>query len=181
MVHAVRFFSQRAPNHLHRGFGCGVAALMMLLRHHQVPVPVPSYRQLCVCLWLTVPPSIKGWPQGSGMAAYSTDVERALYGLQSPTGKKIKFAAITDEEPEVALQSIRKALKVGPVMTGMWGRGFGGDFGHWIVVIGYQNGELLYLDPWCLRKQVRHLPAQDFPQHWASYALYFRHPCNCAQ
>jgi hypothetical protein len=181
MPHAVRFFSQRAPKQVHRGFGCGVASLMMLLRHHRIPVPVPSYRQLCVCLWLSVPPSIKGWQQSDGMGAYWTDVERALRGMGSTNGELIKFSSITHEDPETALKSIRRALKVGPVMTGMWGRGFGGASGHWIVIVGYEKGKLLYLDPSCLRKKVLHLPAEDFPQHWASYALYLRHPCHCVQ
>lgn len=80
MEHRVEFKSQTDEENAK--FGCGAAALMMLLRHHKLPVRVPSYTQLCECLWLTVDPQIKGHSEGRG--AYGSDVERALEGIISP-------------------------------------------------------------------------------------------------
>src|SRR5262245_41267845 len=75
-VHQVEFVSQRAYKHEDKG--CGAASLMMLLKHHRLPIRTPSYRDLCECLWLTVDPEIKGWKREYGRGAYATDVERAL-------------------------------------------------------------------------------------------------------
>ena len=101
--------------------------------------------------------------------------------MASHKGKRITFGTITHEDPQAVFKSIRSAVKSAPVMTAMRGRGFGGKLGHWIVVIGHEAGELLYLDPWCLRKEVWHISGEEFSQHWASYAVFLKHSCFCAR
>jgi len=96
---------------------------MMLLRHHVLPIRVPSYSHLCECLWLTVDPKIKGWANGRG--AYTTDVERALRGMKSQQGHRIQFSRIEDQSPESALHLIGKALNFGPIMCAMKGNALG--------------------------------------------------------
>ena len=101
--------------------------------------------------------------------------------MESPEGERLAFASITHEDPDAALRAVRRTLHSAPVMTGMWGRGFGRDIGHWIVVVGYDAGELLYLNPWCLRREERRLSLQAFSRHWASYGVFLKHPCRCAR
>jgi hypothetical protein len=153
---------------------------MMLLRHHQLPIPVPSYRQLCECLWLTVNPEIKGWPRRYGRGAYTTDVERALTGMASRDDDHVHFSKIEEKNAERAFHLIGKALNLGPVMSAVKGKGFGAGGGHWIVITSIQNNELRYLDPWLRRRTERSLSHIGFRKHWDEYALFLTHPCDCS-
>lgn len=178
MLHSVEFVSQRGRDH--ENVACGAACLMMLLRHHEVPIRVPSYRDLCECLWLTVNPEIKGWRRRHGRGAYATDVERALHGMASPNDDHILFSKIEEEDDERALRRLRKALNSGPIMSAMQGKGFGAGEGHWVVITGYQDGELRYLDPWLRRKDERSLSRAAFRRHSDHYGFFLKHPCTCA-
>jgi Papain-like cysteine protease AvrRpt2 len=162
----------------HESNGCGAAALMMLLRHHKLPIRVPSHRDLCECLWLNVDPEIKGQEPGWGYGAYGSDVKRALEGMAS-VKEKIQHNAIEGDAKQT-LGRITKALKTGPVMTAMKGRGFGGKDGHWVVITGCEDGELRYLDPQSTSGSEKRLPEAKFGSHWDYYAFFLKHPCNCA-
>jgi hypothetical protein len=153
---------------------------MMLLRHHQLPIRVPSYRDLCECLWLTVDPEIKGWQGKWGRGAYESDVERALTGMASGNNDHILFSKIGEEDAERAIHRIRRALNHGPIMSAMRGKGFGAGEGHWIVITGHQAGELRYLDPWLRRGDERILSGAAFRKHWDGYGFFLKHPCTCA-
>ena len=172
-MHAVKFFSQRGR--VHESVGCGAASLMMLLRHHSPPIQIPSYRDLCECLWLTVDPEIKGHERRYGKGAYGTDVERALKGMVSTEDDYAKI----EGTPESALRRLRKALTSGPVMTAMKGKGFGAGEGHWIVITGLQDGEVIYLDPWLRHREKRSLSPTDFRKHWDECAFFLKHRCKC--
>jgi hypothetical protein len=165
----------------HREFGCGAASLMMLMRHHRehLPIPVPKYEDLCECLWLTVDPAIKGQDRKWGKGAYATDVKRALCGMTSIAKGPIKFTQIEDADAGRALRRIRTALRFGPVMVAMRGKGFGGSEGHWVVISGYQDGEIRYLDPLLSRSGQRRLPAARFSEHWDDCGFVLRYPCGC--
>jgi hypothetical protein len=179
VLHSVKLISQRGRDY--ENFGCGAASLMMLLRHHELPIKVPFYRQLCECLWLTVDPEIKGWSRSDGKGAYESDVERALLGMASPLPDRrhIQFSKINEADPERALHRIARALKIGPVMSAMEGKGFGSGEGHWIVITGHQADKLYYLDPWP-RRQKKHLSRAEFREHWSGYGFFLKHPCTCA-
>ena len=179
MLHTVEFCSQMG--HPHQEFGCGAASLMMLLRHHRehLPVPLPRYGQLCECLWLTVDPAIKGYDRKWGKGAYATDVERALNGMTSVANRRIKYTAINDANAGRALRRIRTALRFGPVMAAMRGKGFGGLNGHWVVITGCRNDEIRYLDPQLSGSGERCLATGKFADHWDGYGLVLKHSCRC--
>ena len=150
----------------------------MILRHHSLPIRVPSYRDLCECLWLTVDPEIKGWDRRYGKGAYYTDVERALNGMVSTSDETIRYSKIQGKADQ-ALRHLRRALKTGPVMSAMKGKGFGAGEGHWIVITGLEDNELRYLDPWLPRRKERSLSATEFSKHWDDYGFFLKHPCTC--
>lgn len=179
VFHTVQLVSQRDREY--ENFGCGAASLMMLLCHHRLPMKVPSYPQLCECLWLNVEPEIKGWPRSDGKGAYESDVKRALKGMASPRPNRrhIQFSKIDDADPERALRRIVKALRIGPVMSAMEGKGFGSGEGHWIVITGDEADGLHYLDPWRRRQRDR-LSRTEFCEHWSRYGFFLEHPCTCA-
>jgi hypothetical protein len=175
-LHLVEYKSQKDGPY--EEIGCGAASLMMLLRHHVLPIRVPSYPQLCECLWLMVDPEIKGWARSNGRGAFTTDVERALRGMKSRNSDQIQFSRIEEADPERALRLITKALKLGPVMSTMKGKGFGAGEGHWIVVTGLQDGGLQCRDPWHNKR--RSLSLVEFRKHWDGDAFFLTHPCKCA-
>ena len=177
VLHRIEFVTQRGRDH--ENIGCGAASLMMLLRHHELPIRVPSYSELCECLWLTVDPEIKGWHCRYGRGAYPSDVERALKGMASPDRRHIQFSKIEDADAERALRRIGRAISLGPVMSAMKGKGFGSEEGHWIVITGHQADELHYLEP-RRRRQKKCLPRAEFREHWDGCGFFLKHPCKCA-
>jgi hypothetical protein len=178
VIHSVAFESQL--NNEHKSSGCGAASLIMLLRHHELPIRIPSYGELCECLWLTVAPEIKGCEAKYGRGAYGTDVHRALKGMKSPDGVGIEFSEIKGDDAKHALRRLTKALKCSPVMCAMKGRGFGGEQGHWVVIIGEKNSELHYLDPQIARREVKVVSHTNFHKHWDGCAFFLKQACKCA-
>jgi hypothetical protein len=174
--HKVEFFSQRGRDH--ENIGCGAASLMMLLRHHRLPIRVPSYRDLCECLWLTVDPEVKGWQRKWGRGAYQSDVERALNGMASSDKDYILFSKVDEKDSERAMPRIKKGLGFGPIMSAMKGKGFGAGEGHWVVITGYQDGELRYLDPWLRHGDEKALSSAAFRKHWDGCGFFLKLPCK---
>jgi hypothetical protein len=115
MLHDVSFFSQVGGQN--SNIGCGSASVMMLLRHHELPIRVPSYSDLCQCLWLTVDPEIKGYDRAWGRGAYVNDVEPALQGLASPDDRHIHFQ-------KIKARAVEKALPISEFQTHWDGVGF---------------------------------------------------------
>jgi len=179
VLHRVEFWSQMGRRY--QKIGCGAASLMMLLRHHRehLPILVPRYDDLCECLWLTVDPALKGQDRKWGKGAYAIDVQRALDGMRS-SKRRIRYATINDADAGRAIRRIRTALKFGPVMVAMRGKGFGGLGGHWVVIAGYDSHEFRYLDPQLSHAEVQCLAMAEFSEHWDGFGFVLRHSCGCA-
>jgi hypothetical protein len=95
----------------------------------------------------------------------------------SPSGENVQFSMIEQTNAQFALDQIRKALYVGPVMCAFKGK-FGAEQGDWIVITGDQEGELRYRDPWP-RRQKKVMSYDEFRKHGDGYGFFLTHPCKC--
>ena len=121
--------------------GCGVAALMMLLRYERAPRRLLSVRRLCRELKLHIRGSDKGIPDSPGCGVYLEDVIR-FFDTHRIAGEARRL------KPRRGFVRLKNILRASPVMVEMGGDARRwGSYGHWIVLRGASNGEFHYLDP----------------------------------
>ncbi len=158
-MHKVPFVSQR--DYAFESVACGVAATMMLLKHHFRRKRVPSYRELRKALGIDGASSRlsrQDHPLGVGPVDVTSYFRR----------RGISYRA-THHKNQATWASLKRRLRRTPVMVGMgksewrWGKS-----GHWIVLIGIDAETVTYLDP-----QFRHshrrpsrMTIRDFRRQW---------------
>lgn len=123
----------------HADIGCGVASLMMLLKHRDEAFS-RSYNELADALRITDSVRKKWGEQydGEGFGAYPADITKFL--------KEERIPFIQIHRGGSAPLQLMRVLETGPLMIGMSGEEWG-EYGHWIVLESKYRSGYYYLDP----------------------------------
>ncbi|MBU4286566.1 MAG: hypothetical protein KKI12_00145 [Proteobacteria bacterium] len=166
----VEFVSQRST--VHWDTGCGVAALLMLLKTASIPTP-KTFKEMGRLLQVNIVPKIKWGHKFSdyGLGAYTRDVVKYL------EDNRINYIAIAD----TGKSSISWSVLVGiigevPTMVGMrdennpeeWGEG-----GHWVVLEKTSDEFFKCYDPYRKKseKYVYKIGVNKLKTDWDGYAI----------
>jgi predicted double-glycine peptidase len=151
-MYRVPFVSQR--QYAQAASGCGVASTMMLLKYHYRRKRLPSYRALRREL---------AYP--TGQSELGVDPEDVTAYL---TRQGIGYRATRTKSRKQVTMVLHRA-EMAPVMVGMGRntRRWGVD-GHWLVLIGSDGGNVIFLNP--AHQPTRHRPSRirlaDFRRQW---------------
>jgi hypothetical protein len=163
------FVCQREQNY-YPEITCGVASMMMLLKFRGLLGGL-TYRELADQMGLAVSPVRKGYPEpGHKFGIYPEDLYRFLVKREIPF--RVSFFK---DEWEACLAN-------GPIMVLMADEEEGGRFapyGHWVVLVGVENGVFTYLDPWYSAdsgEHLRHIGMEDFYRHYTGSACQILAP-----
>jgi uncharacterized protein YvpB len=132
------FVSQIEQN-LYPEVGCGVASLLMLLKHAQFE-PLPTWEALCKALRLDTPPFQKGYSgTDPAIGLYPED----LYRFVIQNGLSFRMHFLNEEWKE--------ALEKAPIMVMMMGlirdHELDPHEAHWVVLTEFEDNIFTYLDP----------------------------------
>ncbi len=158
-MHKVPFVSQR--DYAFQSVACGVAATMMLLKHHFRRKRVPSYRELRKALGIDGPPS-QSRRRDIVLGAGPQDVTNYF------RRHGISYRA-THHKSRATWTTVKLRLQRAPLMVGMGKSGWRwGKSGHWIVLIGIDAETITYLDPQFRRgyRRPSRLRIRDFRRQW---------------
>ncbi len=157
----MEFVSQRGRRHA--DYGCGVASLLMLLKHSRPSVKI-SYQDLARRLRIDKPVKARWGDQyeDAGYGAYPADITLFL------KEEGIAFIQLHDTKltPKCA-NSLEQLVSIGPVMMGMdWG-----ESGHWIVVIQREGNDFTYFDPYNKVDEGHIISKKDLLNDWDGFAV----------
>jgi ABC-type bacteriocin/lantibiotic exporter with double-glycine peptidase domain len=151
-MYCVPFVSQR--QYAQAASGCGVASTMMLLKYHYRRKHRPSYRELRREL---------AYPTGQSELGVELDNVTAYLRRQG-----VRHRATRTKSPNQITMLLNR-VQIAPVMVGMGRnrRRWGVD-GHWIVLIGSDGENVIFLNP--AHQPTRHRPSRirlaDFRRQW---------------
>jgi len=150
---------------------CGVACLMMLLKHAKIIKP-PSFNQLCNDLNVRIDAHTKNVNKKvlelycgdeKCYGVFQEDIEAYLikhnisfkptkYSKPSKTISIDKLVSIIEKKVPIMVKVGKPLDKKGE--------------GHWIVLYGHEKDTLLYLDPWNKKKYCHKICKNEFCQSW---------------
>lgn len=152
------FFTSQREQSLHEQDSCGVASLMMLLKHANVD-PLPSWETLCHDLNLEKDPVHKGYDvKDPVVGLYPEDLFR--YVIHKGYSFRMHFYP----------NEWQTALEKAPIMVMLDGilEAFPDD-AHWVVLTQFDGQSFFYLDPY-EKSQTTALKQLSFEKFQACYS-----------
>jgi hypothetical protein len=169
------FFSQHefASKKL-KSYGCGVAAMMMLLRYWCDRRSIPKDEDLAAALWAHVSPRLKGFQKSYGYGVDFDDVIMFLKRLKIPHNQTASSKKGKTGHERALRNALPAMVGQGPVMAAVSGHTRVWSGGHWIVLHALRDNKVWFCDPGYERADSKFtgvMTISRFGKFWTGYSI----------